>query len=216
MVSHQQAVERDWPALYALGELPDRERDQFEEHLFDCPVCSQSVKTSYLLLRGIETTLKRPLSGKERPEPIPVSQPKAVRRSWPRMMIALPYAAAVCLAVAAGSQYLALQRALAPQAIVAFAVPPQAKGSSYQIRLPKTGAFVELDLDLVKLAPQFHWKIGPDGAAGTVMQGDAHPPAGSAVLKLLLPVDKLRPGRYTAVLSAPPAEETLYPFEILD
>src|SRR4051794_12771237 len=108
MVSHQEAVGRDWPALYALGELPDRERDQFEEHLFDCPVCSQSVKTGYLLLRGIESTLKRPLSGKQqRTEPILVTQPKTTRRSWPRMMMALPYAAAVCLAVAAGSQYLA-------------------------------------------------------------------------------------------------------------
>ena len=216
MVSHQEAVERDWPALYALGELPDPERDQFEEHLFDCPVCSQSVKTGYLLLRGVESTLNRPLSGKERPSPAAVSQPKTSWLAWPRLMVALPYAAAVCLAVAAGSQYFALQKALAPQAIVGFAVPPQAKGGAYQVQLPQTGDFVALDLDLVKPAPQFHWEIRPDGAAAALMSGEARPPAGSTALKLLLPVSKLHPGRYNAVLTATLGEETLYPFEVIN
>ena len=45
-----QPMEHDWATRlvaaerYLLGELSDAERDQFEEHFFDCPACAEEVR----------------------------------------------------------------------------------------------------------------------------------------------------------------------------
>ena len=59
--SHQQSVAADWVRQYVLDELPEPERERFEEHFFECSACSDRVRTAYLLLRGVEATLQRDL-----------------------------------------------------------------------------------------------------------------------------------------------------------
>jgi Putative zinc-finger len=214
MLSHEEALERDWAAQYVLGELAEPERDRFEEHLFDCPACAESVRNAYFLLRGVEATLKHPLAGKEQPAATPASQPRVVRPIWRRPILALPYAAILCLSLGAGAQYIALQKARAPQAIVSFAVAPQAKGAAYAIRLPREGQFVELRLDLVDAAPLYHWEIRSGGTTKALMSGQARVPANAVALSLLLPTHKLHPGRYEVVVATPAGGETFYPIEI--
>jgi len=215
MSNHEEALERDWRTLYVLGELPEPERTRFEEHFFDCPACSDAVKRSSLLLRGAEATLNRTIFSTEQPAAAPLPIKPNERRSWSWALHALPYAAILCLSLGAGFQYVALQRALSPQAVVSFAVPAQAKGVVPEIVLPTAGGFVEFELDLLDLAPQYHWEIKSAGADRAVMSGQARPPANSVMLKLLVPAGKLQPGRYEAAISFPPDHKTVYPFDVV-
>jgi Putative zinc-finger len=210
MLSHEEAVERDCAAQYVLGDLPEAERDPFEEHLFDCSACSDKVRTGYLLVRGAEITWKRPIAAAVQPAPTPI---KGRRRSW--VIAALPYVATLALSLAAGFQNVALQRARSPQAVLAFNVPPQTKGDARQIRLPRTGQFVELDLDVFAPQPQYHWEIRPASDTRAVMAGKAQVPGEDSVLRLLLPARTLRPGRYEAVLAGPAGRPEVYPFEVV-
>jgi hypothetical protein len=218
MSTHEEALERDWVTLYVLGELPEPERGRFEEHLFDCPECTEGVKTGHLLLRGVEVTFKRPIVGAEHRAARPVpgrNAPPSRWPRWPRPLIVLPYAAVLCLSLAgAGFEYAALQKASMPQAVVSFAIPPQARGGARQIHLPQTGEFVELDLDLMGPAPQYHWEIRPTGAARALTGGDVRQPADMEALKLLLPIRRLKPGRYDVVITGQPGRDIMYPFEI--
>lgn len=226
MLSHEEAIERDWKTPYVLGELPEPERDRFEEHFFDCPTCSEGVKTAYLLLRGVEATLKRPIFATELvPEaeeapPVPERKPaqpmRAARPKWSWAIQALPYAAIVCLSLGAGVQHYALEKALSPRMVVAYDMAPQAKGGTQQIVLPATGEFVELKFDLIVVAPQYNWEIKPAGADRVLMSGQARPPAHAVVLQLLVPAASLHPGRYEATLIVPSGNKTVYPFEVIE
>lgn len=217
MSSHDEAIEKDWTALYVLGELPEPERERFEEHLFDCPACSGKVKTGFLLLRGVEATFHRPIGGTvEEPARVPVPQRKASRRAWPRPMLLLPYAALVLLSVGTGVEYAGLRKAQSPQPVVSFAIPPQARGITHEIQLPRDGQFVELELDLLEQAPQYRWSIRSAGAGALVMSGEASRPENASALRLLLPVHKLHPGRYEALLTPHSGQETVYPFEVTE
>jgi hypothetical protein len=215
MSSHEEAIERDWRTLYVLGELPEPERNRFEEHFFDCPTCSEGVKTAYLLLRGVEVTLKHPIFGTEVEEAPSVPERRTARPIWSWAMQALPYAAILCLSLGAGVQYVALQTARSPQMVASFRILAQAKGSTQEILLPAADGFVELEFDLLDVAAQYHWEIKSAGADRVLMSGQARPPANTVVLKLLVPANKLHPGRYEAAISFPPDHLTMYPFDVI-
>ncbi len=48
-----QAAER-----YSLDELSDQEREQFEEHLFDCPVCSEQVRQNFTVTENLKQVFR--------------------------------------------------------------------------------------------------------------------------------------------------------------
>src|SRR5580700_7248945 len=204
MTSHEEAIERDWKTAYVLGDLQEPERSRFEEHFFDCPTCSEGVRTAYLLLRGVEVTLKHPIFGAEISETPVVPIRKPARTVGPWVMRALPYAAIVVLLGGTATQYVALRKVRSPQVLAAFTIPAQAKGSTQKIVLPAGGGFVELDFDLLDAAAQYHWEIRSAGAGRALMSGPAQLPADAVVLKLLVPANLLQPGRYVAAISFPP------------
>src|ERR1700756_131192 len=56
---HEEAIKNMLVERYLLGELSESERDAFEAHFFDCPICFEQIKcgtefVSYLHRVGIE------------------------------------------------------------------------------------------------------------------------------------------------------------------
>jgi anti-sigma factor RsiW len=45
-MDHEHAIAAQVPERYVFGELPRKERDEFEEHLADCSYCLQDVTTA--------------------------------------------------------------------------------------------------------------------------------------------------------------------------
>jgi hypothetical protein len=219
---HKEALERNLVAQYALGELSEEERNRFEEHLFDCSECMAAVRAAYLMVRGAETTLNRQLFKEPVPAPRPVASPPPSRTAWRWSLAALPYAAVLLLSVGVGVQYVALERARAPEAIDATLLHPQSKGVLPQVVLPKAGGPLYLELELVDPVPppRYEWKVRPAGSDRVLAHGQAMPLKHQVVL-LKIPSYGLRPGAFEADLSplsvppAPPASPSIYSFEIV-
>jgi hypothetical protein len=57
-MTHAQAAERHAVERYLLGELSAEERDQFEEHLFDCLECAVDVKAAAIFLDTSRSVLR--------------------------------------------------------------------------------------------------------------------------------------------------------------
>lgn len=58
-MDHQDVVRRGAIEKYLLGEIPQPERDEFEQHFFDCRECAEEVRTTAAFLAGAKTELRR-------------------------------------------------------------------------------------------------------------------------------------------------------------
>ncbi len=137
--SHDAAIKSQAVEQYLLNELPEEERERFEEHYFECEECADAVAAGQTFLTHI-----RPL-------------PAARRVWWQQPAAAI---AALFLAVAGGQQFVIAQLA-APHANSVIFVRPLEKGAeerAYLLRTPSATIEVNLPGDagypfyLVKIA----------------------------------------------------------------
>ena len=97
-MDHTEAVRLRATEKYVLGELAPEEREQFEEHYFDCVECASDVKAFVTFVTACRMTFEEQAKAKAaaRPE-------KEERRSildWFRPAIAIPAFAALAVVVA--------------------------------------------------------------------------------------------------------------------
>jgi anti-sigma factor RsiW len=72
-MDHSEATRRGTVEKYLLDELPNADRDEFEQHFFDCLECAADLKTTAAFLDAARRELKRP--------PAARAGPKAVKKS---------------------------------------------------------------------------------------------------------------------------------------
>jgi hypothetical protein len=58
-MDHQEATRREAVEKYLLDELAPPERDEFEEHFFDCPECAEDLRTTAAFLDAAARELER-------------------------------------------------------------------------------------------------------------------------------------------------------------
>jgi hypothetical protein len=58
-IDHQEALRRESVEKYLLGELSPAEREEFEEHFFDCQECAADLKSAVAFLDEAKKELKR-------------------------------------------------------------------------------------------------------------------------------------------------------------
>jgi hypothetical protein len=78
---------------YTLNELSEDERAQFEEHMFDCPICSDLVRQNFTVTENLKQVLREG----------PAVQ-RAAWRDWFRVPSLVPTFAALALACVIGYQ----------------------------------------------------------------------------------------------------------------
>lgn len=102
-MNHDQAVQQKATERYLLDELDPDERDQFEEHLFDCQDCALDVRSAAMFVEQTKTILS------EEPPREPVRIAAAARPgwlAWLRPALAVPVMA-VLLAVIGYQNFVA-------------------------------------------------------------------------------------------------------------
>ncbi len=97
-MDHEEATSTSAAEKYVLGEMSDEERDQYEEHFFDCPECAEQVQAAAIFLENAKSVL--PANQSERGAPGLGSILRWTggwRRFWP-----LPLGAAAALLLLLG------------------------------------------------------------------------------------------------------------------
>src|ERR1700758_4715067 len=103
-MNHELVVRQKMTERYLLDELDPQQRDEFEDHLFDCPECALDVRAGATFVEQSKAILAEsaPETATVR---VPVSVPvKPVWFAWLRPVFAAP--ALALLFVIAGYQYL--------------------------------------------------------------------------------------------------------------
>src|ERR1017187_3680900 len=139
------AVER-----YLLGDMTATEVEQFEEHLFMCPECAESVQTGAVFVENARAVFKEP-DAQTGSEPLRRTIRSRQMPWWKRFMAPAfaPALAALALLCIAGYQQLAVIRGLrdqltavtAPQLLPSFALHAASRGAPQAIVVPAGAQF---------------------------------------------------------------------------
>jgi anti-sigma factor RsiW len=183
-MTHHDAVETMAVERYLLGEMPEQERDTFEDHYFSCAECSEDLRTAAAMLEGARSGLAKSTAAS-------VTPIRAARRPasvWYRSAV-VPWAVAATLAVVVGYQSLwtvpSLRRGT-PLVLAPVTLRPASRGAETAIGVGHSAApisvAIEVDTDTDDLTYEL---MRGDGTR--VIAGKAAAPSAGAPLLLLLP-----------------------------
>lgn len=189
------AVER-----YLLGEMPDEERQQFEEHYFSCPECAESVTAAAAFIDGARLELPH----MDRPKPAPA--PKKARFEWLnwRFLPQTAFAAIALLAVVVSYQNVIeiphLKAHADDQALVAepgrvLSARRAQADLTFSRKLPAVSLLVPNEWEQNFARYSFEVQTAP---GERVMESE--PIASNGPLVVSLPTGRLSAGNYVIVL----------------
>lgn len=203
-MDHAEAVRSGAVERYLLGELAEQERDQYEEHVFECPQCADNLKSTVAFVENARAVLAaRPheVSG------LHLAVPASDR--W-RSLVGrvVPLAAAAALVLVVGASAIEIRRLRAE--LSAAEVPSAAawsflsvsRGEPEGITLGRDQRW--LGLTLSRSAGDTHpfYRCEVQDAAGQVVVASVVPaPQRGQELQIVLPARRLTPGVHTLVLA---------------
>jgi anti-sigma factor RsiW len=212
-MTHQDAVNSQAIEKYLAAELTPEEREQFEQHYFDCPECAAEIRAGEIFAANARAVFAEETGRRA------THRPAEPRRAgglpgWRRPVFAFAFAAATVLAVVNGVLLLRLHHLDAPQAYPAFFLRGTARGDDQVLHTPRTARFVGLSVDVPPGGRSASYEGTLVDAAGRTRFQVHLPDPGQpgAALNVLVPVSDLGPGRYTLVVAPGGAEPGRYPF----
>ncbi len=170
---------------YVTGALSPVERDRFEEHFFDCPVCAEAIRDLSSLQVGVRTGLC----------PTAVSTLRTRSRRVVTWLQPSAAAAAILLAVFFGYQNVQLRSQLQPVALHSVVLQPATRSDASLPTVQSGGPFALLEADLPGASGNLSWSLSM-GAGDAVMNGSAQAPEPGLLFKVLLPSSELPPADY--------------------
>ena len=196
-MDHQEAVAGKAVERYLLNELSSSEKEQFEDHYFDCTKCASALQKQEIFLANAKVILAEPLA-----------QPESRwhrLKSWFRFPVLVPTMAALLIGYLGLFQSGLFQTA-APTMEMAFAVHPQVRGEVNRLTIKPGTSAVKMSMDLLPGEPgkknpweKFTWELRNAKQQVASGSGEAQNEASAFTLPAI-PVGKLEPGAYKLVL----------------
>jgi hypothetical protein len=199
-MDHSEAQYQGATERYVLGDLSVSEVEEFERHFFDCPQCSEELRTLFALQENaravfIEQDSSPSLSNLPATEEV---KPKAAREGWWRFSFVAPALAMLAVAAFLGFQ-IGERQSGDPQSISAFPLYAASRGSETVVG-PAAGAqFFTLYMDRTwdRDFAAYRAVIREDPRAGQDLVSISIPaPAQGTAIQVLFPTKSLTPGRY--------------------
>lgn len=200
-MDHSEAAQLRAVERYMLGDLSVSEVEDFERHFFDCPQCSEELRTLTVLQDNARAVFIEPV-----PSPPAASLPAVPvapgtkagwwRDWWQRPAIAVPAFAALVIAVFAGYETGARHPAGAPQPISAYPLYAASRGEETVIAPPAGVEFYSLYMDRTweRDFPSYRAVLEDSATARYSMRIAA--PAPGRPIYVLTPMRSLSDGRY--------------------
>jgi hypothetical protein len=201
-MNHQDAIREMAVEKYLLGDLAGDSRNVFEEHLFECPLCTADLKSGVTLLEGT----RRELAATEREGT--VSARPSFLAAWLSPVWMLP-ALAACLAlfvyqsaVVIPGMRKELAEANTPAVLNSLALAGgQARGAELPtVTAPRNGSFL-LAVDIPASADYTNYRCSlyaPNGSM--VWSGNVTAQQARDAVQIQIPAAITRPGENTLVV----------------
>jgi hypothetical protein len=172
-MNHDLVVRQKMTERYLLDELDPEQRDQFEEHLFDCPECALDVRAGAAFVEQSKAVLAENPPATS-PLPVPMPSPRGWF-AWLRPAFAVP--ALALLLIVIGYQnlvtYPRLQQAVNQPQVLPWAsvsvgtwgaggptiTTAPGKGFLLFLRIPPEGAYDQYTADLYNPAGKIEWSL---------------------------------------------------------
>ena len=186
-MEHQTALSENAVERYLLAEMPDSERDEFEEHFFDCPECAAGVRDGAAFVDSLR-------AGRRKASVVPF---RRLIVEWAGIAAAI--AVIAILAISNASLRRDLGAALAPHAasVTFLASASRGPGEMAVVVADRKQPQVALDFDITDQSFA-GYRCELRDAAGRVR---ASVPVTAAqakeTVRLLVPTRDLDPGNYT-------------------
>ncbi|MGA8027111.1 MAG: zf-HC2 domain-containing protein [Bryobacteraceae bacterium] len=201
---------------YLLDEFRPEERMEFEEHLFDCPVCADQVRRDAVSIDNLKQVL---LEEKEQRR-----RARAPRSwlTWFRPATLIPSFAALAMAVMVGYQnFVYIPHLERPQVLSTAVIAPLARDEGPVVAVDRSLPRFNLsfEVDSPRAYPSYTCEFQKDGGPTMFALNSGPRQVASFTLEFLLPTKGFPPGRYIMILrpaSEPQTEIHRYSFTIQD
>jgi hypothetical protein len=176
-MNHDVVVRQKMTERYLLDELDPAQRDEFEEHLFECRDCAGDVKAGAVFVEQSKVVLAESTTPALTPSRA-LSQPQPGWFAWLRPAFAVP--ALALLLVVVGYQNLVTYPQLKQPQVLPFAsvnvgtwggngpviTTPAGKGFLLFLRIPPDGTYAHYAADLYNPAGRLEWSLTIPAVAG--------------------------------------------------
>lgn len=184
-----QAVER-----YLLGEMAEPEAEAFEQHFFECTLCTEELASGALLVENLRASPARE-AGRQGAKAVKAG--KGFGQWWRRPLFAAPAFATVVLAFTVAYQARELARLNQPQALLAYTLKSASRGEGNRVPLQPGASHIALSLDLPNSTfPAYRCSVY-DSSGSVRFSVDTAAPRAGVPLNILVPERILAPGSYT-------------------
>ena len=226
---HKSANETFAVERYLLGDMTASELEEFEDHLFTCPECAESVQTGVAFVDNARAVLDEPAAHRAK-ESAPRTLSWKPAPWWKRFMVPAlaPALAALALLCVAGYQRLVvipglraqLAAATAPQLLPSFALHAASRGEPAVIEVPADARFFSLYFDVPAESASGYLCTILDASSSVRFTAYLSPLKVEAggTMNLLLGRSSLEAGDYLLVVSAGsphPSELGRYSFKVI-
>lgn len=206
-MDHETSINTLAAEKYSLGELSSPEREQFEQHFFECPECAESVRVGFQfgesarIVFGQDARAVAELARRSR------------LRDWfalIRPVMLAPMAVSIAILAVSGYQNTVQIPALRgrveqlerPQVLSSALLAPSSRWSVPSITISSTAQFFQLSLAIGGIAPAERYECELRADSGKSITRLPVPKLDPDVnLQLLIPTADLSDGDYEAVLS---------------
>jgi hypothetical protein len=216
-MDHSEAIRMGATEKYLLGELKGNEREQFEEHYFECAECAADVKSGALFLSGARKQLVAAQAAPAQEQIARGPRHAGWLESWLRPQIVVPVLAALLLVIVYQSVVLLPHMknvgtaAMAPQPLQSFSlVAANSRGGEpVKVKVPANSPF-GLYVDVPPGGSYSSYSLQVVDSTGK-SQFAIEIPAAQAkdTVQVLIPGATLKPGNYTLELRGAPAAAEL-------
>src|SRR5579883_483103 len=212
-MDHSEAAAMSAVERYVLGDLSVSEIEEFERHFFDCPQCSEELRTMAMFQDNARAVFAwqdpRPAAASR-----PVPAPEAPRASWWTFKRFVPAFAMFAIAAFGGYEAGERHAAPAPQAVAEFPLYAAARGQETVIAPPSGAKFYTLYIDKTWDRDYGAYRASFTTGGVEKFSMPLAAPAPGQSIHILVPLPALPSGRYTLIVSAEGAEVARYPFTL--
>ena len=220
-MDHEESIQLDAANCYLLGGMSSEDRERFEAHFFECPVCSEEVRAGAIFAENLKSVLEKESlrSLPDRGRPGSSEDPRAPRwKKWfsgLRLPVLVPYAACLLVGLFAFQQHRELALLRQPQAVPSYELR-LARGADTIVVRPGVLRFV-LSFDLPEGYTSAYYLCEIRSGDGALKDMVRHPvPKAGAPLLVELPARLYPAGKYTLLVRAEDSKSPglRYPFTL--